>query len=398
MRLRIGTRRSRLAMAQAEEVAALLRGDGHSVELVPMSTAGDRGVATSSAAGVKGLFVGDIDDALVRGDVDLAVHSAKDLPSEDPPGGGRGGDPRTEPPPRRAGHPGAIAPGRRWSARPACAEGPLHPDGGSGRGARAPGNVDTRLRRLDERAWTACTLLAAAGLARLGVEPAHVSALPVDEMVPAPGQGALAVQGAEGSEAAAAAAALDHPPSRAAFEAERHVVSLLGGGCRLPLGAHAEVGDGAVRLTAVVVRPDGSDLLWARVEAGTPHDAASEAAGCFAPAVRSGSWRRSGSDVRGKVVLVTRPAERAEGSLDRLRALGAEAIAAPTITIEDGDRDAMVRAIEEAAAGGFDWVVFTSAAGVRAWWGLAGAEGQVVRGRRSPRWAMPPPRRCGIAG
>jgi hydroxymethylbilane synthase len=101
----------------------------------------------------------------------------------------------------------------------------------------------------------------------------------VDEIVPAPGQGALAVQAREGSEAAEVAARLDHPPSRDAFEAERRVVALLGGGCRLPLGAYAERRDGGVRLLAVVVRPDGSNLLWSQVEAASPHQAAEEAAG-----------------------------------------------------------------------------------------------------------------------
>src|ERR671914_702288 len=87
MRLRIGTRRSRLALAQAEEVAGLLRAQGHQVEPVPMTTAGDRGASpATSPAGAKGLFVAEITEALVRADVDLAVHSAKDLPSEDPPG------------------------------------------------------------------------------------------------------------------------------------------------------------------------------------------------------------------------------------------------------------------------------------------------------------------------
>jgi hydroxymethylbilane synthase len=97
-------------------------------------------------------------------------------------------------------------------------------------------------------------------------------------MVPAPGQGALAVQVLEGSDAAEAVRAIDDPASRAAFEAEREVVSLLGGGCRLPLGAYAERREQAIRLLAVVIRPDGSDLLWAQVEADSPEAAAGEAA------------------------------------------------------------------------------------------------------------------------
>src|SRR5688572_13572439 len=87
LHLRVGTRRSRLALAQAEEVAGLLRALGHELELIPMTTAGDRGASPdSSEYGVKGLFVGDITESLMRGEIDLAVHSAKDLPSEDIPG------------------------------------------------------------------------------------------------------------------------------------------------------------------------------------------------------------------------------------------------------------------------------------------------------------------------
>ncbi len=97
-------------------------------------------------------------------------------------------------------------------------------------------------------------------------------------MVPAPGQGALAVQAAEGLAAADVVAAIDHEPSRDAFEAERRLVSLLGGGCRLPLGAYAERRGEVVRLLAVVISPDGSELLWSQIEAGSPEEAAAGAA------------------------------------------------------------------------------------------------------------------------
>jgi hydroxymethylbilane synthase len=279
MRLRIGTRRSRLALAQAEEVAALLRAHGHQPELVPMSTQGDRGASPEvSPAGTKGLFVGDITDALAAGDVDLAVHSAKDLPSEDPPGIGVAAVPQR-------GLPYDVLVSREPDLpdRPVVATSSLRrralfarlrPDA-EVRGLR--GNVDTRLRRLEEGVADG-VILAAAGLARLGVSPRHSHPLPVDEMVPAPGQGALAVQARLDHPAAEAAATIDHPPSRTAFDAERTVVSHLGGGCRLPLGAYAERRRDAVRLLAVVVRPDGSDLLWSQVEAGTAAAAAAEAA------------------------------------------------------------------------------------------------------------------------
>jgi hydroxymethylbilane synthase len=139
------------------------------------------------------------------------------------------------------------------------------------------GNVDTRLRKMAEGRYDA-VVLAAAGLARLGISPDNAVPLPVDEMVPAPGQGALAVQARSGDPAAEAVRAVDDPRSHTAFETERRLVNLLGGGCRLPLGAYAEARDGAIRLLAVVIRPDGSDLLWSQVEAERPEDAAGEAA------------------------------------------------------------------------------------------------------------------------
>ena len=279
MRLRIGTRRSRLAMAQAEEVAALLRSEGHEPDLVPMTTAGDRGASpASSSAGAKGLFVGDIDDALLRGDIDLAVHSAKDLPSDDPPGLAVVAVPKRNLPYDVLVTRDAEMPERRvvgTSSLRRRAQYLRMDPGAEVRDLR--GNVDTRLRRLEERAMDG-VILAAAGLDRLGARPANTSPLPVDDMVPAPGQGALAVQAAVGSEAAAAAAALDHRPSRVAFEAERRVVAMLGGGCRLPLGAYAEWRDDAVRLIAVVAHPDGSGLIRSEEEAAAPQDAAGRVA------------------------------------------------------------------------------------------------------------------------
>lgn len=244
-----------------------------------MTTAGDRGASpASSPSGTKGLFVNEITEALLRGEIDLAVHSAKDLPSEDPPGAVVAAVPERNLPydvlvTRRGELPAGSVVGtsslRRQAqllrSRPEVEVRDLR------------GNVDTRLRRVAEGRVDAL-VLAAAGLDRLRLAPEHVAALPLEEMVPAPGQGALAVQAAEGLAAADVVAAIDHEPSRHAFEAERRLVSLLGGGCRLPLGAYAERRAGVVRLLAVVIRPDGSDLLWSQVEAEGPHEAAGEAA------------------------------------------------------------------------------------------------------------------------
>jgi len=280
MKLRMGTRRSRLALAQAEEVAYHLALLGVEAELVPMVTSGDRGAPPpGGTGGLKGLFVAEIVRALQEGSVDIAVHSAKDLPAEDPEGVVVAAVPeRADPFDVLVTRDGSIGPGavvgtsslrRRAQLRRARPELEV-------RGLR--GNVDTRLSKL-EAGEVDGLLLAAAGLARLGISPPNATPFPLDEMVPAPGQGALAVQArADDDPTREVAARLDHARSRSAFEAERGVVRRLGGDCTLPLGAYAEEREGGVRLMAVVIRPDGSDLVWAQVEAKAPEDAAEEAA------------------------------------------------------------------------------------------------------------------------
>ena len=260
-------------------MAALLRDEGHDPELVPMSTAGDRGASpAASPAGTKGLFVADITEALLAGEIDLAVHSAKDLPSEDPPGAIVAAVPqRAAPNDVLVTREPELAAGAVIGTSSLRRQAQLLRSQPDVRVADLRGNVDTRLRRMAEGRVDA-VVLAAAGLDRLRMKPEHRTEMAVDEMVPAPGQGALAVQAAEGLPAADAAASIDHEASREAFEAERRLVSLLGGGCRLPLGAYAERGDGLVRLLAIVVRPDGSDLLWSAVQAERPEEAADQAA------------------------------------------------------------------------------------------------------------------------
>jgi hydroxymethylbilane synthase len=282
MTIRIGTRRSRLALAQAEEVRSRLTAFGVASELVPMVTSGDRGApADGSSAGVKGLFVAEIVRALQRGDVDVAVHSAKDLPSEDPEGIVVGAVPERADPfdvlvtrDTEPLKPGALV--GTSSLRRQAQLLRLHPEFHL---TDMRGNVDTRLKKL-EAGEVDGLVLAAAGLNRLGVTPAAARPLPLDEMVPAPGQGSLAVQVREDDlRTGGIVRQLDHPRSRVAFEAERALVVRLGGGCALPLGAYAEERDVGVRLLAVVIRPDGTDLLWAQAEAATPAAVAEEVAG-----------------------------------------------------------------------------------------------------------------------
>ncbi|MBI4260697.1 MAG: hydroxymethylbilane synthase [Actinobacteria bacterium] len=273
--LRIGTRRSALAIAQAREVAGRLEAAGFASELVPMSTSGDRGASVSrSPQGLKGLFVAEIVRALQNGEVDLAVHSAKDLPAEDPEGVVVAAVPERASPldvlVRRTPEP--LGEGTAVGTSSLRRRGQLARARPGVRLVDVRGNVDTRLRKLRDGEVDGL-VLAAAGLARLGIEVEHAEELGVAEMVPAPGQGALAVQARAGSESAGWAARIDHGPSHAAFEAERLVMDLVGGGCALPLGAYAEVADGEVWLRAVVLSPDGARRVGAQARASTPEEA-----------------------------------------------------------------------------------------------------------------------------
>jgi len=273
VKLRIGTRRSRLAMAQAGEVAERLARAGVESEVVPMTTSGDQGApAATSPAGVKGLFVAEIVRALQAGQVDLAVHSAKDLPAADDEGVAVAAvPPRADPsdllvardPTLRGGAMVGTSSLRRRAQLLA-----LRPEL---RLVEIRGNVDRRLRKLEDGEVDG-VVLAAAGIARLGVTPPSSEVLPI---VPAPGQGCLAVQARVDDQATREAVAwLDDPDSRLAFEAERSVMARLGGGCALPLGALAIVTGETIRLVALVATPDGSRIIRAEAEAATPEGAA----------------------------------------------------------------------------------------------------------------------------
>ncbi len=278
MILRIGTRRSALALAQATEVADRLRDAGVAAELVPIVTSGDRNLAVTGPAGLKGMFVAEIVRALRDREVDLAVHSAKDLPAEDEDGIVIGAVPERASPLdvlvtrdgglRRGAVVGTSSLRRRaqivrW--RPDVTPHDLR------------GNVDTRLRRL-EAGEVDAIVLAAAGLVRLGVVPEHAAPMSVREMVPAPGQGCLAIQArADDAPTLEALATLDHPPSRTALVAERALMRRLGGGCALPLGALAETIDGGVRLTAAVFTPDGVREAHTSIEGDDPQEVAARA-------------------------------------------------------------------------------------------------------------------------
>ena len=266
MRLRLGTRGSALALRQSGMVAADLSRRGSEVELVTIKTTGDVLLGSLATAGGKGLFVKEIEDALLARRVDFAVHSMKDVPAVLPPGLAL-----VATPPREdardvlvstAGAPLAELPaGARVGTSSLRRRAQLL--------ARRPdvivvdlrGNVDTRLRKLAEGEVDAI-LLAAAGLNRLGLAPAGAVALTVDEFLPAIGQGALALEAREGDESVLGPLrGLDDPVTGAAVAAERAFLGAVGGDCQTPLAAHATVVEGRLRLRALVAEIDGSAAL-----------------------------------------------------------------------------------------------------------------------------------------
>lgn len=280
MKLRIGTRGSRLALAQSREVADAITASGVETELVTVTTAGDRGAdPASDPAGVKGLFVTEIVRALLDGEIDLAVHSAKDLPADDTDGVVIAGVPeRASALDVLVTRDGDLRPGARVgtsSIRRRAQVVRLRPDVIV---EDLRGNVDTRLRKLGDGEVDAL-IIAGAGLLRLGVVPEHAAPMSLAEMVPAPGQGCLAVQArASDGTTIEVLSALDHAASRMALEAERGLMARLGGGCALPLGAFAESVPRGIRLLAIALSPDGSRIVRTEVDGETPDEVAELAA------------------------------------------------------------------------------------------------------------------------
>jgi hydroxymethylbilane synthase len=281
MTIRLGTRGSKLALVQSELVAERLRAAGHDVELVPIVTEGD--VRPLDMSPGEGVFVAAIARALLSRDIDLAVHSAKDVPLEEDPGlviaaYPERADPRDalitrrgsgslESLPRGAiiGTDSPRRAGFLLAARPDLRVIPLH------------GNVETRIRRLDEGAADAL-ILAAAGIDRLRKEARIDERFEPDVLAPAPGQGALAVQVRRpDARLMELVSTIDDSDIRLAVEAEREVLRVTGGTCRAPVGALASVVGDEFVLLAGGVNSDGSDKLVERLK-GNRSDASEFAA------------------------------------------------------------------------------------------------------------------------
>jgi hydroxymethylbilane synthase len=271
--IRVGSRGSRLALTQAERAAVRLRAPGIEIALVPITTAGDRDrTRPFGEIGARGVFVKELEEALLDGRIDVAVHSAKDMTSTDTEGLSVGAYLTREDPRDALCGADDIRPGMRigtasvrrraqlLALEPTLSIEPLR------------GNIDTRLRKRGERGLDAI-VLAACGLDRLDLGAEIGRRFEADELVPEAGQGALALQGRAGEEHLVAAA--DDAETRRRVEAERACVAVIGGGCLAPVAAHHD----GERLTALVAAEDGT---WIERRSGDdPSAVAAELLACL---------------------------------------------------------------------------------------------------------------------
>jgi hydroxymethylbilane synthase len=266
---RVGTRASALAMAQTALVAEALRKHGLFVETVTVSTGGDRARSEGSTMLERGAFVKDLEVALLDGRIDLAVHSAKDLPTDVTPGTSLAafpprGDARdalvSRDGARLADLPGGARVGTESPRRRAF----LRLERPDLRVEPIRGNVDTRLAKLDAGEIDAL-VVAAAGLERLGRSGRIAEAIPVSRMIPAVGQGALVVQSRAGDEWAERLRPLDDWATRMEVTAERAFLHAMGGGCRAPFAAHASWSQGELSMDGAALEPDGGAIVRDRL-------------------------------------------------------------------------------------------------------------------------------------
>jgi hydroxymethylbilane synthase len=277
LRLRIGSRGSQLALWQANHIAGRLRERGHEIEIQVIHTTGDKILDVAlSKVGAKGMFTKEIEDALTTEQIDLAVHSLKDLPTELAEDFAIAAIPAREdprdalcsadyssveelPPHAKVGTSSLRREAQLRAIRPDLLIHPLR------------GNVDTRLRKLESGEYEAI-ILALSGLRRLGRTELVRHVMPIDLMCPAAGQGALAIEIRAGDDDVRCALAfLDDKAARSETECERTLLTKLGGGCQVPIGANAKFSGGTLRLQAVVASPDGKTILR---ETGSGGDAA----------------------------------------------------------------------------------------------------------------------------
>ena len=397
--IRLGTRGSALALAQTALVIQALhaRHPDLTIEPVVIRTEGDVDKTSPlTLIGGRGVFTTALQEALARGAIDAAVHSAKDLPSDQPPGLDLVAfpvrdDPRDVLISRHGQSLAALPPAPTIgtsSRRRAVQVRALRPDV---QVIELRGNIDTRLRKAIATDVDGI-VIAAAGVRRMGWADQIVEELPVAIAVPSPGQGALAVEARLADEATVSLlAALDAPTVSTAVRVERAFLRAVGGGCTTPLGAYAEVlDDRRVRLLAMLASEDGERVEWAdeTVQAADAESVAASLAVRMLALVRAaggasfryhaapsgiaplvaGAMHRNGNGPRplaGLTILVTRARDQAAPLSDALRAAGADPLELPTIRFADpADLAPLDDAIRGVAGARYDWVVFTSVNGV----------------------------------
>jgi len=292
--LRLGTRQSPLALAQSNHVAAAIEAlhPGVTVELVSITTRGDREMGDLKELGGKGLFTEELEEGLLDGSLDLAVHSLKDLPTNLPSrlviaAYPQRADPRDALISAVAEDLASLPPeavlltgSERRRAQLLHYRGDLRPE-------PVRGNVGTRIQKWRDSGH-AGAILATAGLQRLGLSDLPFHPIDPEVMIPAPGQGILAVEVKEGGRAESFCRALNDPSAARAADAERRIVTAFGGDCTLPLAAWAKEDAQGMRLIALLAMPDGSQVCRGEARGADP---ASAAKACLEAMAREGSER-----------------------------------------------------------------------------------------------------------
>lgn len=378
--LRLGTRTSRLARWQSARIVSLLTEAWPNLkcEIHPFETKGDKTIDRPlPEIGGKGLFTAELEAALLSGDIDIAVHSLKDLPVQNPPGLTIGAIPqRGDVGDALVAHNGetlsALSPGAivgTSSLRRQAQILAVRPDL---RVRSIRGNVETRVRKVHDGLYDAA-VLAAAGLKRLNLEKEASAWLHLDVMLPAPGQGALAVQcRASDDETLALLQAIDHRATRRETTAERHFLQALGGGCSAPIAAYARSQeDDQLQMEGLIAAPSGGALVRVSGSGDNPYevakelaaDARSRGAGDILDSITAAESPSSDSPLKGRRIVITRPRSQTSDFASQLRDLGAVPILFPTIRIAPIDDTTMLDTAVRRLAD-YDWVIFTSVNGV----------------------------------
>jgi len=277
--IRIGSRGSKLALRQTEWVKERLSRlfPSLSFEIVVIKTRGDKVTDVPLAhIGGKGLFVKEIEEALLRGEIDMAVHSMKDVPTELPQGLRIAAVPEREDPrdvliSRNGLSFDRLADGARIGTSSLRRKAQLLHLNPRWRVEPLRGNLDTRIRKLHTEGLDAI-LVAAAGIRRMGLEERVTEYISPDLILPAAGQGALGIEVREDAGMDELLLPLNHPPTAVAVEAERAFLRHLGGGCQVPIAAYGEWINGKVRLKGLIFSPDGERSFWGEEEGGDPEE------------------------------------------------------------------------------------------------------------------------------